>query len=75
MKTNIIKRLLLSTVAAVLGCSHAAAQILSPVHEFLGGGNDGGGSFAGVILSSSTLYGTTIAGGHYGWGTVFTVRP
>ncbi len=37
------------------------------------GGNDGASPFAGLILSSNTLYGTTEAGGSSGNGTVFAL--
>jgi len=37
------------------------------------GGNDGAYPYAGLILSGNTLYGTTIAGGSSGLGTVFAV--
>src|SRR5258708_7257521 len=45
----------------------------SNVHRFTGG-NDGGDPYAGLILSSNTLYGTTTAGGGSGNGTVFAVN-
>src|SRR6267378_945429 len=38
------------------------------------GGNDGGAPYAGLILSSNTLYGTTAFGGSSGNGTVFAVN-
>lgn len=38
------------------------------------GGNDGAGPPAGLILSSNTLYGTTLQGGTNGGGTVFAVN-
>lgn len=36
--------------------------------------SDGGGSSAGLVLSSNTLYGTTSAGGTGGSGTVFKIN-
>ena len=36
------------------------------------GGSDGAGPWAGLILSSNTLYGTAQEGGSSGWGTVFS---
>ena len=42
------------------------------LHTFTGG-NDGGNPKAGLILSGSTLYGTTFAGGTNNLGTVFKV--
>ncbi|HUE37075.1 MAG TPA: choice-of-anchor tandem repeat GloVer-containing protein, partial [Candidatus Acidoferrum sp.] len=38
------------------------------------GGNDGSAPFAGLILSSNTLYGTASVGGSSGNGTVFAVN-
>jgi uncharacterized repeat protein (TIGR03803 family) len=37
------------------------------------GGNDGGGPYAGLILSGNTLYGTASEGGSAGYGTVFSI--
>ncbi len=40
------------------------------------GGADGGLPFAGVTVDAAgNLYGTTIAGGEYGWGVVFKLIP
>jgi len=36
--------------------------------------SDGGGPWGGLVLSGNTLYGTTLAGGTNGWGTVFAVN-
>src|SRR5882762_467 len=43
------------------------------LHRFTGG-NDGGAPYAGLILSSNTLYGTAAVGGSSGNGTVFAVN-
>jgi uncharacterized repeat protein (TIGR03803 family) len=47
------------------------------LHTFLGG-SDGGSPQGGVVVSSTTsgttLYGTTVAGGSKGFGTVFKVK-
>src|SRR6267154_2705041 len=43
------------------------------LHGFTGG-NDGGAPYAGLILSSNTLYGTASVGGSSGNGTVFAVN-
>ena len=40
---------------------------------FTGPNTDGAGPFAGLTLSSNTLYGTTRTGGSYGYGTVFSL--
>ena len=42
------------------------------LHDFTGT-NDGGRLFAGLILASNTLYGTTVAGGVSGNGTIFSL--
>jgi uncharacterized repeat protein (TIGR03803 family) len=45
------------------------------VHSF-GNGSDGSSPEAGLIMDASgNLYGTTNAGGTYGYGTVFEVSP
>ena len=45
------------------------------LYEFTGGA-DGGTAYAGVILdSASNLYGTTLAGGSKGFGTVYELTP
>ena len=45
------------------------------LHNFVGGFSDGANPFAGLILSSNTLYGTTHDGvGSRGYGTVFAVH-
>ena len=36
--------------------------------------SDGANPTCGLVLSGSTLYGTAIQGGSYGWGTVFAVN-
>jgi uncharacterized repeat protein (TIGR03803 family) len=36
--------------------------------------SDGANPVGGLILSDQTLYGTAIAGGPYGWGTVFAIN-
>jgi uncharacterized repeat protein (TIGR03803 family) len=44
------------------------------VHAFAGG-NDGSDPAAGLINVKGTLYGTTVAGGTHGHGTVFSLDP
>jgi uncharacterized repeat protein (TIGR03803 family) len=46
------------------------------LHNFISGGSDGFGPNAGVAIGSGgVLYGTTDAGGAFGWGTVFSLTP
>jgi uncharacterized repeat protein (TIGR03803 family) len=42
------------------------------LHVFTGG-SDGSGAFAGLVLASNTLYGTTVNGGNHDEGVVFAV--
>jgi uncharacterized repeat protein (TIGR03803 family) len=74
MKPIILKQLLLLVSVAVLGCSHAAAQIFSSLHGFAHDDSDGGEPFAGLVSSGNTLYGTTYLGGTNGFGTVFAIN-
>jgi uncharacterized repeat protein (TIGR03803 family) len=39
------------------------------------GGSDGANPKAGLIVSGNTLYGTTMAGGSGGYGTIFAITP
>src|SRR5712671_5671321 len=48
------------------------AQTFTTLHSFTG--SDGVSSYAGLILSGNTLYGTTYGGGSSGKGTVFAVN-
>ena len=49
--------------------------IFTPLYVFHGGA-DGAGPEARVVIGpDGTLYGTTIGGGLYGYGTVFSLRP
>jgi uncharacterized repeat protein (TIGR03803 family) len=47
---------------------------LSGTGGILGTNSDGAVSYAGVILSGNTLYGTAFVGGLSGWGSVFAVN-
>ena len=44
------------------------------LHVFTSLGNDGGGSYSGLVASGDTLYGTTIGGGVSGYGVVFALN-
>ncbi|HEX4078162.1 MAG TPA: choice-of-anchor tandem repeat GloVer-containing protein [Rhizomicrobium sp.] len=45
------------------------------LHAFQDNGADGIGPEAGVINVNGTLYGTTVYGGTYGYGTVYKIKP
>jgi uncharacterized repeat protein (TIGR03803 family) len=46
------------------------------LHSFIKNGEDGQEPYAGVVLDASgNLYGTTVGGGAYGYGTVFEMSP
>src|SRR5260221_7041137 len=49
------------------------AQTFTNLYGFTGG-SDGGDTYAGLISSGNTLYGTTTGGGSSGNGTVFAVN-
>ena len=68
MKTIILKRLFIFTLAVALGCSQASAQIFSSLQGF-----GDAGPYAHLILSGNTLYGTTAGGGSHNLGTVFAI--
>lgn len=54
---------------------HGSSYIHNQLHAF-GGGSDGVQPWGGVVFGpDGALYGTTTAGGTYGGGTVFTLRP
>ena len=44
------------------------------LHNFTGATNDGAYPYASLILSGSTLYGTTLGGGTYSDGTAFSIN-
>jgi uncharacterized repeat protein (TIGR03803 family) len=78
--------LVLAQLLASLGLMTATAasgQTFTTLHSFASTGlspsglytnSDGANSYAGLILSSNTLYGTTSIGGLFGAGTVFRVN-
>ena len=47
----------------------------SVLYNFTGSGGDGNGPFAGVIINSGVLYGTTFYGGTSSNGTVYSLTP
>ncbi len=77
MKTSIKNRFILTALMAGLALispGRVTAQTFTTLHNFLAIASDGGNPFAGVILSSNTLYGTTRFGGSSGVGTIFKVN-
>jgi uncharacterized repeat protein (TIGR03803 family) len=50
-----------------------SSNIYAVLHDFGSSGDDGIEPEAGLVISGSTLYGTTIDGGSNGYGTVFSV--
>ena len=62
-------------LALTIAARSEAASKYSILHSFAGK-PDGGGIFAGLTLDSKgNLYGATIGGGAYGYGTVFELTP
>ena len=70
-----IKPILLPALIAVLNLipsGRVTAQTFTSLYGFEGLAN--GGNPNGLILSSNTLYGTTVSGGKWGSGTVFAIN-
>jgi uncharacterized repeat protein (TIGR03803 family) len=65
--------ILLMAVAVV--STSASAQTLTTLHSFGSSSTDGIYPYAGLIDESGNLYGTTVYGGAYGYGTVFKLTP
>jgi uncharacterized repeat protein (TIGR03803 family) len=82
MKTCIKKSLAVPVVVAVLSsvlAGQVTAQTLTVLHEFTAldtnnVNSDGVNPSAGLVLSGNTLFGTTLAGGVSGGGTVFAMN-
>src|SRR5664279_2753958 len=67
--------LLIFTVSLFMTSTWAAAQE-RVLHNFNNNGTDGTFPQAGLIVDGAgNLYGTTVDGGTYGWGTVFELTP
>jgi len=76
MKMNIRNRFLVLVLVAAFGsvlAGQASAQTFTNLYNF-SGGSDGANPYAGLLLSSNTLYGTAYTGGDAGLGTVFSVN-
>lgn len=82
---NVLNKLLLLALFVIelqfIPGGKAAAQTLRTLYSFTaltGSGlqtnADGAAPAAGLLLSGSTLYGTTPSGGSAGWGTVFKIN-
>src|SRR5260370_1258795 len=83
MRTRIKNRFLLPALIAGLGlilAGRVTAQTFTTLYSFSAtdpntlANSDGAVPFAGLILSSNTLYGTAPGGGSSGSGTVFAVN-
>jgi len=76
MRRCVSKLLLLATLLAgsvPFVADHLLAQSLTTLYSF-SGGSDGAQPFAGLTLSTNTLYGTTLLGGNSGDGTAFALN-
>src|SRR6266851_4913594 len=62
----------LIAVLALMLTARMTAQTFTTLHSFTG--SDGAVPMAGLVLSSNTLYGTTVNGGTSDNGTVFAVN-
>src|SRR5947207_4960765 len=73
MKRLLLKKLFFCTalIPSFGMVGRVTAQTFTVLHSFTPAG--GSQPYAGLILSSNTLYGTTILGGRIGFGTVFKV--
>lgn len=67
----VLARALIAGLSLILA-DRVTAQTFTNLYSFTGG-SDGAKPYAGLILSSNTLYGTTSAGGISGSGTVFAM--
>jgi uncharacterized repeat protein (TIGR03803 family) len=55
------------------GTGFTTLYSFTATNSITGANNDGANPYAGLILSSNTLYGTAISGGNAGAGTVFSI--
>src|SRR5438876_9954863 len=73
--TRVNKRLFLAMVTAGLGLilpGRSAAQTFTNLHSF--DGSQGANPSGPLVLSGATLYGTSLAGGSFGVGTLFRLN-
>src|SRR5262249_44257242 len=64
--------LVLVTIFGEVLAGPVTAQTFTVLHSFMG--SEGAIPFSGLVLSGSTLYGTTQGGGNSGKGTVFALN-
>src|SRR5436305_11845840 len=67
--------LLICGLLAVLSVRAHASPTLSFIRLFPGGPGDGFSPLLGFTDANGIIYGVTVDGGQYGWGTVFTLSP
>jgi len=69
-------KLVLALALVAVGAAPMQGQsTFKLLHGFLGG-NDGANPTSGVVFGpNGYLYGVTLDGGAYGWGTVFSISP
>jgi uncharacterized repeat protein (TIGR03803 family) len=66
--------MLATLMLAVAATTGATAQTFQTLHSF--DRTDGSAPYAGLVQATNgDLYGTTLAGGHYSFGTVFKITP
>lgn len=56
------------------GANFATLYSFTPMDTLTATNTDGAIPFGGLVLSSNTLYGTTVAGGQGGRGTIFSIQ-
>jgi len=54
------------------GSSYTVLRTFAPLVNSTN--SDGATPYAGLVLAGETLYGTTLAGGSVGWGTIFSIK-
>ncbi len=75
MRTPKLALSLALALIAVVAAPMQGQSTFKLLHGFLGG-NDGANPTSGVIFGpNGYLYGVTLDGGAYNWGTVFSISP
>ena len=70
-----LQMLLICALLPLLSMGAHASPTLSFIRLFPGGAGDGSNPLLGFTDSNGSIYGVTVEGGQYGWGTVFTLSP